>query len=118
MQNMADRSVDIITDACFHNLCIHATNVYGCAGRSYNARYAACLEGWEATRLRDLKAHTDKAHRAFSSAGGEALQQQLVEKAPPLFSCPHSARLLQRAAAASLAQHSYKMWPLLSCQAF
>ena len=70
------------------NLCIHANDVFSCAGRSYNARYAARLEGWEATRLRDLKAHTDKAHRAFSSAGGEALQQQLVDKARPCFPAP------------------------------
>ena len=64
---------------------MRGSTIYACAGRSYNARYAARLEGWEATRLRDLKAHTDKAHRAFSSAGGEALQQQLVEKARPCF---------------------------------
>lgn len=67
---------------------MRGSTIYACAGRSYNARYAARLEGWEATRLRDLKAHTDKAHRAFSSAGGEALQQQLVEKARPCFPAP------------------------------
>ena len=47
----------------------------------YNAQYSARLEGWEAARVRDLAAHTEKARHAFSSAGGNVLAQQLVEKA-------------------------------------
>ena len=47
----------------------------------YNAQYSARLEGWEAARVRDLAAHTEKARHAFSSAGGDALARELVEKA-------------------------------------
>lgn len=52
-----------------------------CTVRRYNEQYAARLEGWEAARLRDLAAHTASARRAFASAGGAALAQQLAERA-------------------------------------
>jgi hypothetical protein len=48
--------------------------------RSYNARYAARLDGWEAARMRDLAAHAAKAQRAFCGAGGDALAQQLLDR--------------------------------------
>jgi len=48
--------------------------------RSYNAQYAARLDGWEAARTRELATHAAKAQRAFSGAGGEALAQQLLDR--------------------------------------
>lgn len=53
----------------------------------YNAQYSARVEGWEAARVRDLAAHTEKARHAFSSAGGDALARELVEKACPQVPC-------------------------------
>ena len=64
----------------------------------YNAQYSARLEGWEAARVRDLAAHTEKARHAFSSAGGEALARDLVEKACSmhlLLSCKTSCTIAE-----------------------
>lgn len=74
--------------ACLLKSCWSTVNKSDGAHR-YNAQYAARLEGWEAARVRDLAAHTEKARHAFSSAGGHALARELVEKA-----CPWRMRLL------------------------